>query len=130
MAGAVKSLGAKKAVYSPERSDIVWIQHDPQAGKEMRGMHPMLIISTKTFVERTGLVIGFPMTHAEFNSDNPFAVAVQGPKKEVGYVLCHQPKSFDWLARGGGQHPWKAVPQNVLLEALSRLDAICGICEH
>ena len=40
----------------------------------MKGMHPMLIISTKAFVARTRLVIGFPMTHAEFNSDNPFAV--------------------------------------------------------
>ena len=126
----LSSMGTKKSVYVPERSDIVWIQHDPQAGKEMKGMHPMLIISTKAFVERTGLVIGFPMTHAEFNSDNPFAVTMQGPKKEVGYVLCHQPKSFDWVARGGGQHPWKAAPKNVFKEALSRLDAICGICEH
>ena len=78
--------GAKKSAFVPERSDIVWIQHDPQAGKEMKGMHPMLIISTKAFVERTGLVIGFPMTHAGFNSDNPFAVAVQGPKKR--WAMC------------------------------------------
>ena len=124
------TVGTKKSAFVPERSDIVWIQHDPQAGKEMKGMHPMLIISTEAFVERTGLVIGFPMTHAEFNSDNPFAVPVQGPKREVGYVLCHLPKSFDWTARGGGQHPWKAVPKNVLGEALSRLDTICGVCEH
>jgi mRNA interferase MazF len=27
--------------------------------------HPMLVISTKAFNERTGLVVGFPMTHAE-----------------------------------------------------------------
>ena len=130
MASSGMAMGTKKLAYMPERSDIVWIQHDPQAGKEMKGMHPMLIISTKAFVERTGLVIGFPMTHAEFNSDNPFAVAVQGPKREVGYVLCHQPKSFDWTARGGGQHPWKVAPKNVLIEAMARLGAICGICDH
>ncbi len=90
-------------------------------------MHPMLVICPKAFVEKTGLVIGLPMTHAEFNADNPFAVAVVGPKKEVGYVLCHQPKSFDWGVRGGGQHPWKAAPKPVLRAALDRLDAICGI---
>ena len=121
---------ASKPAFAPERSDIVWIQHDPQAGKEMKGMHPMLIVSTKAFTQRSGLVIGFPMTHSGFNSDNPFAVPVQGPKMEIGYVLCHQPKSFDWLARGGGQHPWKSAPKNVMREALMRLDAICGICEH
>ena len=96
----------------------------------MKGMHPMLIISSKAFVERTGIVIGFPMTHAEFNADNPFAVAVQGAKKEVGYILCHQPKSFDWSVRGGGKHPWGAAPAKVLREALNRLDAICGISEN
>ena len=130
MASAGMAMGAKKLAFVPERSDIVWIQYEPQAGKEMKGRHPMLIISTKAFVERTGQVIGFPMTHAEFNSDNPFAVAVQGPKKEVGYVLCHQPKSFDWTARGGGQHPWKAAPKNVLNLAMSRLGAISGMCDH
>jgi mRNA interferase MazF len=85
-----------KTKSAPDRADIVWIQHDPQAGREMKGMHPMLVISPKVFNERTGIVIGFPMTHAEFNSDSPFAIAIQGPKKEIGFVLCHQPKSFDW----------------------------------
>lgn len=123
-------MAATRKLQTPDRADIVWIQHDPQAGREMKGMHPMLVLSPKAFVERTGLVIGLPLTHAEFNADNPFAVAVQGPKKEVGYVLCHQPKSFDWHARGGGQHPWSAVPRHIMREALDRLDAICGICEH
>jgi mRNA interferase MazF len=121
---------AKKSLYAPDRRDIVWIQHDPQAGAEMKGMHPMLVISTRAFVERTGLVIGFPMTHAQFNAENPFAVAVRGANKEIGYILCHQPKSFDWAARGGGQHPWKAATETITREALDRLDAICGICEH
>lgn len=98
-------VAATRSAFVPERGDIVWIQHDPQAGKQMKGMHLMLVISTKAFAQRAGLVIGFPMTHSAFNSDNPFAVPVQGPKAEIGYLLCHQPKSFDWLARGGGQQP-------------------------
>jgi mRNA interferase MazF len=118
-----------KAVAVPDRADIIWIQHDPQAGKEMKGMHPMLVVSPRAFNERTGIVIGFPMTHAEFNADNPFAVAVLGPKGEVGYVLCHQPKSFDWRMRGGGKHPWGRAPANILRAALEKLDAICGVCD-
>jgi mRNA interferase MazF len=121
---------ATRKLRSPDRSDIVWIQHDPQAGREMKGMHPMLVLSPKAFVERTGLVIGLPLTHADFNADNPFAVAIRGPAKEAGYILCHQPKSFDWQARGGGAHPWGAAPKSILREALARLDATCGICEH
>lgn len=113
---------------APERADIVWIDHDPHAGREMRGRHPMLVISPKTFNERTGLVIGLPMTHAAFNADNPFVIAIQGPGHEIGYVLCHQPKSFDWQVRGGGKHPWIKVPLPVLRAALEKLDAICGVC--
>ena len=120
--------GAAKKLPIPDRGAIVWIQHDPQAGKEMKGLHPMLVISPARFTENTGLVIGFPMTHAQYNQTNPFAIAIQGAKQEVGYILCHQPKSFDWEARGAGLHPWRSVPHNILDEALGRLDEICGIC--
>ena len=90
----------------------------------------MLVLSPKAFAERTELVIGLPLTHAESNANHPFAVAIQGPKKEVGYILCHQPKSFDWEARGGGRHPWAVVPKSIIREALDSLDAIWGNCEH
>ena len=121
---------ATQKLHTPDRADIVWIQHDPQVGREMKGMHPMLVLSPKAFVERTGLVVGLPLTHADFNADNPFAVVIVGPGKEVGYILCHQPKSFDWQLRGGGKHPWGFAPKRILREALDKLDAICGICEH
>ena len=49
------------------------------------------------------------MTTADYNADNPFAVAVgraSGSKGDkTSYVLCHQPKSFDWRLRGAKPHP-------------------------
>jgi len=75
----------------------------------MRDVHPFLVLSAKVFNDRTSLVIGLPMTTAEYNADNPFAVAVgpaTGKKAEkTSYALCHQPKSFDWRMRGGAPHP-------------------------
>ena len=67
------------------------------------------------------------MMHAEFSADNSLADAIQGPKKDVGHILCHQPKSFNWAVRGAGKHPWGAIPESILKEALARFDAICGI---
>jgi mRNA interferase MazF len=65
---------AKKAAHwTPERGEIIFIEHSSQAGDEIPGLHPMLVCSTRIFNERTGIVIGFPMTHAEFHADNPFA---------------------------------------------------------
>jgi mRNA interferase MazF len=97
----------------PERQDIVWINCNPQAGNEIRDLHPFLVLSPRTFNERTSLVIGLPMTTAEYNADNPFAVAVgetRGKKAEkTSYVLCHQPKSFDWRSRKASPHPLKRL---------------------
>ena len=120
----------KVNTWSPDRGEIIFIEHSPHVGKEMPGLHPMLVSSTRVFNERTGIVIGFPMTHAVFNADNPFAVAVAGPKREVGYVLAFQPKSFDWRERRAKPHPWGAGHVKVLTAALAKLDAICGVCSN
>lgn len=34
-------------------------------------VHPLLVLSAKMFNERTGIVIGLPMTTAAFNETNP-----------------------------------------------------------
>jgi mRNA interferase MazF len=97
------------ALWIPDRQEIIWIDCNPQAGREMRDRHPFLVLSTRPFNDRTSLVIGLPMTTADYNSDNPFAV-IAGKTRvanalRTSYVLCHQPKSFDWRARHGAAHP-------------------------
>ena len=42
----------------------------------MRDVHPFLVLSPRNFNNTTSLVIGLPMTTAEYNADNPFAVAI------------------------------------------------------
>jgi mRNA interferase MazF len=110
--------------WAPERQDIIWIDCNPQAGREMRDRHPFLVLSPRGFNERTSLVIGLPMTTADYNADNPFAVAA-GPAtgKSAGktsYVLCHQPKSFDWRVRCVAAHPMKRLPDACFAE-------VCGV---
>jgi mRNA interferase MazF len=57
----------------PDRQDIIWINCNPQAGQEMRDIHPFLVLSPRSFNGVTSIVIGLPMTTAEYNADNPFA---------------------------------------------------------
>ncbi len=115
------------ALWAPDRRDIVWIDCNPQVGREMKDLHPMLVLSPKAFNERTGIVIGLPMTTAAFNDTNPFAVKFAGPKGVTSYVLAHQPKSFDWRARGAKAHPWKRVPDDVFTAACELLNQIIAI---
>ncbi len=89
----------------PARQDIIWIDCNPQAGREMRDIHPLVVLSPQNFNAKTSLVIGLPMTTADYNADNPFAVAVGETNGKTSYVLCHQPKSFDWRVRNAKPHP-------------------------
>jgi mRNA interferase MazF len=115
-------------LWVPDRQDVIWIQFNPQAGTaEMRDEHPMLVLSTKAFNDRTQLVIGLPTTHAASNETNPFALKYVGPKREVGYVLTHQPKSFDWRARGARPHPWKQLPPALFEQACEGLNSIIRV---
>ncbi len=120
-------MAAAGKLWVPDRRDMIWIDFNPQAGSEMKDEHPMLVLSTKAFNERTSIVIGLPMTHAASNETNPFAVRFAGPKREVGYVLSHQPKSFDWRVRRARQHPWKTVPPMVFEAACEGLNSIISI---
>ena len=117
-----------KAAWVPDRQDIIWIDCDPQAGREMRDRHPFVVLSPRAFNARTSLVIGLPMTTAEYNADNPFALAVglaKGAKAgKTSYVLCHQPKSFDWRIREASPHPLKRLPDLQFAELCAVLKQI------
>jgi mRNA interferase MazF len=122
-----------KKNWVPSRQDIIWIDCDPQAGREMRDVHPFLVLSPQNFNAKTSLVIGLPMTTAEYNADNPFAIAAGKAKGKTGkmsYVLCHQPKSFDWRVREGAPHPMGKLDDTVFGQACAVLEQIIQLTDR
>lgn len=75
---------AVRSTWVPERQDIIWIDCNPQVDSEMRDIHPMLVLSPRTFNNKTGLVIGLPMTTAAYNATNPLCRRSRA---------CHRPHS-------------------------------------
>lgn len=128
MVAPAKPVSAEKRPWVPERQEVIWINCNPQAGSEMKDLHPFLVLSPSNFNEKTSLVIGLPMTTANYNADNPFAVAVGkalGKKSEkISYVLCHQPKSFDWRIRKASPHPLQRLSDSHFVECCARLNQI------
>ncbi|MEO5922985.1 MAG: type II toxin-antitoxin system PemK/MazF family toxin [Bryobacteraceae bacterium] len=118
---------AVRRTWVPDRRDMIWIDCNPQSGREMRDIHPLLVLSPKAFNERTGIVIGLPMTTATSNDTNPFAIKFVGPGKRASYILGHQPKSFEWKARAAKPHAWKQVPQPIFERACEVLNQIVAI---
>ena len=115
----------------PDRRHIIWIDCNPQVGRDMRDVHPFLVLSPRAFNEKTSLVFGLPMTTADYNADNPFAVAIgkaSGRKTgQTSYVLCHQPKSFDWRLRKAKAHPVGALPDGPFVLVCERLNQIIQV---
>ncbi len=120
---------AASKLWCPDRRDVIWIDCSPHVGKEMKDVHPLLVLSEKAFNQRTGIVIGLPMTTAAFNESNPFAIRFSGVKGVVSYILTHQPKSFDWKLRRAKMHPMKQVPEKEFSLACESLNQIIAICQ-
>ena len=118
-----------RGTWIPERGEVIWIDHNPQAGREMKDHHPFAVLSTASFHTKVGLVVGCAMTSAPYNRGSTLAVDL-GPIPDRpdshSYVLCQQLKSFDWRARGARPHPIGRLQDSQLEEVLAVVGQILG----
>jgi len=70
--------------YTPDRNDIIWLDFSPSKGKEIGKYRPALILSSKEYNNKTGLLICSPIstsirggaTEVKINNlDSPSVVA-------------------------------------------------------
>jgi mRNA interferase MazF len=83
--------------YIPKRGDIVWINFEPQSGKEQKGRRPAVVISNSGYNKVVGLAIFCPITSRI--KGFPFEVILPPSISISGAVLADQIKSFDWKTR-------------------------------
>jgi mRNA interferase MazF len=83
------------AGYVPEAGDVVWLQFDPQAGREQAGHRPAVVLSPASYNSRAGMIVCCPTTTRI--KGYPFEVALAGTPPSV--VLADQVKSQDWRVR-------------------------------
>ena len=88
------------ASYVPDRGDIVWLNFSPQAGHELAGRRPALVLSPRSYNDRTGLALFCPVTTAA--KGYPFEVPLPHGGAITGVVLSDHVKSLDWRARQAG----------------------------
>ncbi|MBV8580366.1 MAG: endoribonuclease MazF [Candidatus Eremiobacteraeota bacterium] len=83
--------------YVPDRADLVWLDHNPQAGHEQAGRRPAVVLSPRVYNERAGLAICCPITSRA--KGYPFEVPLPDGCGATGVVLADQLRSLDWIAR-------------------------------
>lgn len=82
--------------YAPKVGDIVWLEFDPQKGKEIQKTRPALTISPYPYNIKTGLGLFMPITSKV--KGYPFEVLIDNGEIQ-GAILCDQIRSLDWKAR-------------------------------
>ena len=82
--------------YVPEAGHIVWLDFDPQAGREQGRRRPALVLTDQAYNRASGLVVVCLLTSTR--KPYPFALPVVVDQVE-GAVLVDHLKSMDWKAR-------------------------------
>ena len=82
--------------YVPDRGDVVWLDFDPQIGKEQAKRRPAICISPKDYNQKSGLAIFCPKTSKI--KGYPFEIPIS-LNKIRGVILADQVKSLDYRER-------------------------------
>jgi len=106
--------------YKPDSGDLIWLNFDPQAGREQAGRRPALVLSPRSFNLRASVAFVCPITSK-----------IKGYSTEVllppglpvnGAVLCQHMRSVDWRVRN-------AVLIGKVQEVREIVGSIAGILE-
>lgn len=108
------------ALYVPDAGDIVWLNFDPQSGREQAGHRPALVLSPAAYNAKTSLMVCCPMTTQI--KGYPFEVRIAGATS--GVVLADQIKSVDWRKRRAKRKG--AVSAVELAEVRAKIRALIG----
>ena len=87
--------------YVPDAGDIVFLDFDPQAGREQATRRPALVLTDERYNRASGLAAVCPLTSKR--KPYPFALPIVIDQIE-GAVLVDQLKSLDWGARHAEFH--------------------------
>ena len=107
---------------APERGDLVWVDFDPQSGREQAGRRSALVLTPARYNSVVGLLIACPVTkHAK---GYPFESLLPAELPVHGAVLADHVRSLDWRARRA-EFICKA-PTEVVDHVTAKVQALIG----
>jgi mRNA interferase MazF len=111
------------ASYCPDANDIIWIDFNPQAGREQANRRPALVLSGRSYNQASGLCVLCPITSQD--KGYPFEVALPQGAAASGVILSDQVKSLSWDAQRAAYIG--TAPAQVALEARAKIKALLAI---
>jgi mRNA interferase MazF len=109
--------------YVPDAGDLVWLDFTPQAGREQVGRRPAVVLSPRTYNEKTSLAVVCPIT--SHGKGYPFEVSVPPGQRIGGVILSDHLKNLDWRQRQA-QKAGK-IPRAILEQVRGRIAVLLEI---
>jgi mRNA interferase MazF len=113
-------MSSRDRPYCPDRGELVWIDFDPQRGREQAGRRPALVLSPRKYNERTHLCILCPVTSQA--KGYPFEALLPEGSAIKGVVLTDHVKSLSWEDRRSAFAG--TTDEAVLEQVLARIEAL------
>lgn len=108
--------------YVPEAGDIVFLDFDPQVGREQAKRRPALVLTDMRYNRASGLAIVCPLT--SMRKPYPFSLPVSVGQID-GSILVDQIKSMDWSGRHADFH--SRVPAVLLAKVRQYIAVLLAI---
>jgi mRNA interferase MazF len=113
----VKTLATK--AYCPNRGDLIWIDFNPQSGKEIMKRRPALVLTPKRYNQISGLCLVCPITSKPKGHGFEIVMTID---RKAGVIKSDQIKSFDWQMRKAAFIA--KAPRTTLQAVLSNIQAL------
>jgi mRNA interferase MazF len=106
----------------PDRGEAIWLDFDPQAGREQAGRRPAIVLSPAAYNARSGLVLVCPVTSK--SKGYPFETELPDGLPIRGVVLSDHLRSLDWQRRRAEQIC--ELPDAIIADVLAKIIALLG----
>lgn len=83
-------------VACPDRGDVIWLDFDPQQGREIMKRRPALVLSPKIYNGKSSLCIVCPISSQIKGHRLEVSITV---RRKKGVIKAEQIKSLDWKMR-------------------------------
>ena len=109
--------------WAPSQGDAIYINFNPQLGREQAGHRPALVLSPLSYNRTVGLVIVCPITQQA--KGYPFEVPIPPGLALEGVILADHVKSLDWQLREATFV--SRLPDEILHSVLERLNTLLDL---
>lgn len=109
--------------YCPDQGDFIWIDFEPQSGREIMKYRPAIVLTDRAYNQRQGVCVVCPSSTKDKQYVYDVKVLIEAGKSS--FIKADQIHSMDWRTRRA-KFIGKA-PDDVIEEVRETIAALLGI---